>query len=153
MTSNNSTPENKAPFEPVDYVCGGLRFEDGSLNLHLFLLNGEQLGEPRIYGANKRTKDFLAGSMYRVPTSGTSIRAGDGEWIGKWPDKEQIAAWQAATRGAQVQANAAKMTGTEELLKQLEPMRKLYSGTIGTIRRTALELAVLNALRTPVKKR
>lgn len=51
-----------------------------------------------------------------------------------------------------IRAHKREADGPAELLGLLRPLRALYARTISTSRKLALEMALLNALRTPLRK-
>jgi hypothetical protein len=51
-----------------------------------------------------------------------------------------------------IRAHRREADGRAELLELLRPLRALYARTIGTSRELALEMALRNALRTPLRK-
>jgi hypothetical protein len=141
------------PFEPICYVVKGQRFSDGELSLLICPVEDGQPGKGLWFPVNKQTRRLHAGYVYNIPTSGTSIRSSEAKYLAAWSNHDQATEWQTEERAAQAMAEHHKKPKDAELLEQLRPLRKLYASTIGTGRRTALELTILAAIRTPLGRK
>lgn len=150
-------------FTPEDYVCKGRRLahDDGKLYVVLAPIGdhdpGDEsfaLGDDRQYEVTKGTRRLMAGYRYSIPTKagGTTIQAASARMVGPFKSPNR-ASWQAEDSAAEAEyemLQLAKRTGDRDaLLAALRPFRRTYQKTIGTARKTALELALLAALRTP----
>jgi hypothetical protein len=162
MSAEPTAPAEE--FAPVLYVCKGRRITaDNSLCAVLAPIQAaptvdEDPTADSLYGLTSGTKWLRAGATYLIPTSGTTIKASAAKYQGQWRNTEQTATWQALTDAAETESETTKAHkrdahGNQELLKQLRPLRSAYSKLIGTGKRLAFELAVLNALRRPVSEK
>jgi hypothetical protein len=151
-----------ANFTPARYACKGRVYDsaDGELNVVLAPIQDDgTLGPDKYYQLTKGTRWLRAGAVYEIPTTenGSTIQALNAKYTGKWGNTEDAAAWQFATQAAEaedemIRAHKREADGRAELLGLLRPLRALYARTIGTSRKLALEIALLNALRTPLRK-
>ena len=150
-------------FTPENYVCKGRRLahDDGKLYVVLAPIGdhdaGDEsfaLGDERQYELSKGTRRLMTGYRYSIPTKpgGSTIQAASAKMLGPFKSPNR-ANWQAETDAAEAEyelLQASKRAGDrDELLAALLPFRRTYQKTIGTARKTALELALLAALRTP----
>lgn len=153
-----------APFVSVEYVCKGRRIDRDELTLYVVLapLTGDGADQDRIYtiqpGKNGASLRWLkCGQRYDIPTSGTTIKSGDAKYLGPFEGAELVSRWQLETAAAEAELELLKLhkraDDRDELLAALLPFRRTYQKTIGTARKTALELALLAALRTPPRER
>ena len=150
-------------FTPAYYACKGRVYDaaDGQLNVVLAPIQDDgTLGPDKYYQITKGTRWLRAGAVYEIPTAenGSTIQAVNAKYTGKWENAEDGAAWQLATQAAEaedamIRTHKREADGRAELLELLRPLRDQYARTISTSRRLALEVALLNALRTPIRKR
>jgi hypothetical protein len=154
-------PDEKV-FTPVRYACKGRLYDsaDNTLNVVLVAIeaDGTLAGSGKYYPLTKGTRHLRSGAVYEIPTSDTSIQSGNAKYLGKWEDAAAIAQWQLETQAAETEdemfrAHKRDADGRAELLELLQPLRAVYQKTIGTSRRDALEIALLRALRTPLRKK
>jgi len=149
-------------FTPAYYACKGRVYDaaDGQLNVVLAPIQDDgTLGPDKYYQITKGTRWLRAGAVYEIPTAenGSTIQAVNAKYTGKWENAEDGAAWQLATQAAEaedamIRAHKREADGRAELLELLRPLRDQYAKTISTSRKLALEVALLNALRTPIRK-
>jgi hypothetical protein len=144
--------------ERIRFVCEGRRYDCGQKELYIVLREVES-GKTRHFWVPKKRGHALhlvqPGALYSFEAvDGSSIYPGTVKYEGKWANDADSAAWQAATRAAEIDAAAEKLhkkeaAGHLELMKLLRPLRKEWTKAVG-YRRAALELAVLDVLRRPV---
>jgi plasmid replication initiation protein len=147
-------------FVPKRYACKGRYYHPTANELYVELDPIEAdgtLGQGKLWGISKGTRWLRAGAVYEIPTNadGTTILAVNAKYQGQWEDKEAVVQWLLLTQAAEAEeamARAHKKDPGGELLALLRPLREQYQKTIGTSRRLALEMALLHALRTPLKR-
>lgn len=89
-------------------------------------------GEPFYAFGKQIQKGASPGSMYRIPTrdGGSSVSVNAGEFIGIYPDQDQVAEWQiqhrAQVRTREAESKAAKARRERLDLERLEPIRRAY---------------------------
>ena len=156
-----SAPETQ-PFNLREYVCVGRRLADASdlSNSELFVqfyeLHEGAWTDKRHFYSLKPFRHCFPGNVYKVEANDEQVRPSTIRYARHWEDSSEVAEWQAATTLAEAiseERKENKRSGSnDELLRALEPYRKMYQNLIASSRRTALELIVLKALRTPLKK-
>lgn len=155
MSKKNSTPLIKSEdYSPVVYTCRGREFNGEDLNV---VLIAEDTGKESLFDVTKGTKTLRPGGRYTIPTNNerNSIRSSFAEYLGKVEDETLVAGWQLNTRAANAQKERILRHKRElgpdlALLKVLLPLRKEYSKQLGSFRKQAMEMALLDAIRTPV---
>ena len=147
-------------FTPTLYVCKGRTFSRDEQKLWVVLapIDGDgALGSAKYYALGPNTRWLRAAATYEIPSNETRIQATNAKYKGIWEDKTQAAQWQLESQAAEAEdemnrAHKRDADGRRELLELMRPLREAYGKSVATSRRLAIEMAVLNALRAPVKE-
>jgi hypothetical protein len=97
-------------------------------------------------------KKYTIGAVYEVETlrAQSKFRPGGARFLRMWPETERVARWQAAQKVRDIEIDAErreKSADNDKIAECMEPLRREYRKMIGTTRRMAFELAVLQYLR------
>lgn len=145
--------EQEQKFTSVELVCQGRGWDGKDLYVILWEPGTDV---PGTYNLTKNTARFKTGARYSVPKQGGTILPSQAKYLGLWESEKERAMWEAKTDVANAEAALEKRHKRETerspaLLTYLKPFREEYFKTISSARRLALELALLKALRTPLK--
>lgn len=143
------------PMIPTEFVCIGRRRLNGKLVVGFRLVAGDPL-DVRYYALSRDMLSFRPGRIYSIHADpeGSSIRASNYQFIRMIDDEEEILRLETVSASEESLFKANKRNNEadrlETLLKTLEPLRLQYQN-LPRMDKTAFELVILGALRTPVR--
>lgn len=148
---------------PRDFVFCGIRANDkGAPFISIRLLVDDEIqAKEMFFGYTaKQHRRLSVGQVYRGASFSETqaLNIGSVNWLRKWENREDCLEWEARETAAQERRAHLKLesdaTAMSEMQKLLLPLRRRYSALrnrYDMAGASALELAILTALRTPVR--